>query len=81
MKQQLNKQYPSIFPIVIEDGKRKHTNLLTEEGKLMQKKLLEEAKKIRTEEEKRQDEYDRQESMGIEENRMNERDKEYYNNY
>lgn len=77
VKQQLNKQYPSIFPIVIEDGKRKHTNLLTEEGKIMQKKLLEEAEKIRIEEEKRQDEYDRQESIGVEENRMNERDNAY----
>ena len=78
VKHQLNKQYPSIFPIVIENGKRKHTNLLTEEGKLMQKMLLEEAEKIRIEEEKRQDEYDRQESMGIEEKRMNEQDNAYW---
>ena len=70
-----------MFPIVIEDGKRKYTNLLSEEGKLMQKKLLERAEKIRIEEEKRQDEFDRQESLGIEEKRMNERDNVFYNNY
>ena len=41
------------------------------------KDFLEKAEKIRTEEEKRQDEYDRQESMGIEEIRMNELDNAY----
>lgn len=81
VKHQLNKQFQEMFPIVIEDGKRKYTNLLSEEGKLMQKKLLERAEKIRIEEEKRQDEFDRQESLGIEEKRMNERDNVFYNNY